>query len=273
MKKGSGWWLVFLVITMNTSMLWGAQQSVVVLQANESSPYWSKKLPNGGMCGEIVEAISKEMGIKTRIEFLPLKRIIEDTKGNPVGNPLFYMENQDFAAIIPIAVSYNAFFSYRQGEKSPPSPTTESTTKRIGVLRGAISNPQEFTSFGQFEESYTRESLFKKLQLGRLDRVLELNLVGRETIRKLFPNEVDHFDAEILPDTAAPIAIMISSSYPEGAGIGARYAQGLHRIIKNGVHRKIMEKYYGEKKIPASWYSELSKFERIYSMSSGGNGL
>ncbi len=264
-------YLAFLVIFLTTAIL-HAEPQTVLLQANESSPIWSETLPFGGMGAEIVQAISKEMGIKTRIEFVPLKRMIADTTNNDLGNPIFYMNNQDFAAIIPIAVSYNSVFSYHKGSRQLSS-IMASKEKRIGILTGSITNLGLLSHLGTFEESYSTNSLFKKLKAQRIDIVVALDLVGLETIRTLFPDQVDLFDSQMIPASASPIAMMIDRKYPDANTLALRYQEGLHRIIKKGTYQKILEKYYNKTPIPANWHSDLSKFEKIYSTSLQGNSL
>lgn len=263
--------LVCLLIGFACGLL-HADDRTVILQVNESSPYWSKKIPSGGMGAEILQAISKEVGLTTRIEYVPLKRLIADTSNNELGNPLFYMTNQDFAAIIPIFTTYNAYFTYQKDKKTPTSniPTKDN---RIGVLIGTVGNTDVLREFGHFDESYSKESLFKKLKAGRVDTVLELYLVGRETVHQLYPNEIEHFKIHRLPDSGSPVAILIDSNYPDGARIASLYREGLHRIIKKGVYKKILEKYYGELKIPANWYTDLSKYEYLYSSDLGADSL
>jgi len=271
MKKCRVMGLVFLVVFLTANILHAGQQTVL-LQANESPPIWSETLPLGGMGTEIVQAISKEMGIKTCIEFVPLKRMIADTTNNDLGNPIFYMNNQDFAAIIPIAVSYNSFFTYHKDTKKLSS-IREPKEKRIGILTGSNANPKLLSHFGKFEESYSTNSLFKKLNAQRIDIVVALDLVGLETIRTLFPNHIDLFSIQVIPASASPIAIMIDSKYPDANTLALHYQEGLRRIIKNGTYRKILEKYYNKTTIPANWHSDLSQFEKIYSTSLEGDGL
>lgn len=249
-----------------------ADDRTVILQVNESAPYWSENMTSGGMGSEIIQAISKEMGMKTRIEFVPLKRLIADTSNNDLGNPLFYMTNQDFVAIIPIGMTYSASFTYQKDPKKVSSQLPQKE-KRIGVLIGTVDNADALSQFGTFEESYSKESLFKKLKTGRVDTVLELYLVGLEIVHKLYPDEIDHFDVRRIPDSGSPVAILIDSHYPDGARIAKRYREGLHRIIKKGVYQKILEKYYGKRAVPANWYADLSKYEYLYSSDSGGDGL
>lgn len=258
-----------LILLFLVSMPFNAvavEQWSITLQANESAPYWIEKGSGEGMGCEIIEAISKEMGISTTIEFRPLKRLIADTTNNDLGNPLFYMNNQSFAAIVPIAVTYSAFFSYIPHLKECSQKSNNCTQKRIGVLKGTVSDPKALVAFGQFEESYSHESLFKKLQSGRIDLALELDLVGRQTIYALFPNDVEYFDIRLIPETASPIAIMIDSSTPDALTLGHRYQEGLHRIMKNGKYREILQKYYGKTAIPSDWSSKLANFEALYSL-------
>lgn len=271
MKKYTVLWPAILLLYFTLNML-HAKEQTVVLQVNDSSPIWSKKLPLGGMGVEIIQAISKEMGIKTHIEFIPLKRLIANTRNNDIGNPLFYMNNQEFAAIIPIAISYSSFFTYKNNVKKVLSETLPKE-RRIGILKGTNPNLKGTEQFGVFEESTSQESLFKKLKAGRLDLVLELNLVGLEMIKSLFPREIENFHTSLLLDSSSPIAIMIDINYPNARDIGLLYQKGLDRIIKNGVYQKILEKYYVETSIPFNWHSNLSKFKALYSIEIEEEGL
>lgn len=271
MKKHTVLWQVILLIYFTLNIL-HAQQQTVVLQVNESSPIWSKKLPRGGMGVEIIQAISKEMGIKTDIEFIPLKRLISNTTNNDIGNPLFYMNNQEFASIIPIAISYSSFFTYKSNVQKVLSKTTPKE-RRIGILKGTNSNMKGANEFGVFEESTSQKSLFKKLKAGRLDLALELNLVGLEMIKNLFPREIENFNTSLILDSSSPIAIMIDINYPNANAIGLLYQKGLDRIIKNGVYQKILEKYYVKTSIPVNWHTNLSKFKLLYSIDIEEGGL
>ena len=270
MKKTTVMWHILLLFYFTLSIL-NAEQQTVVLQVNESSPIWSKELPLGGMGTEIVQAISKEMDIKTYIEFIPLKRLIADTN-NDIGNPLFYMNNQEFAAIIPIAITYNSFFIYNNEAKKTLS-KAKSKVKRIGILKGTLSSLKQSDKFNIFEESTSQESLFKKLKAGRLDIVVELDLVGHEMIKNLFPNEVEHFNANIISNSSSPIAILIDINYPNANTIAQLYQEGLNRIIENGIYQKIVEKFHEKNMIPSNWYTDLSKFKAIYSIDFRGNSL
>lgn len=243
-----------------------ARGETVVLTANESPPYWSKILPLNGLGGEIVAAMSDAAGLESRIEFMPLKRLIEDTTNNDLGNPIFYMENQEFAAIIPIAISRVALYSYHPThQKAMPFKTLQDLRGyRIGALSGTIMNRAPFEKLGiHIETSYTQESLFKKLHYGRLDFVWEIDLIGQQMIAKLFPDESTNFVAIALPNSISPIAIMLDQNYPNADAIAQRYRYGLAKIIKNGRYFEIINRYYLQPP-PKSWFKELNRLTRLY---------
>lgn len=248
--------------------LWTAQADIVVLKANESPPYWSKSLPGGGLGSELVQAISEAAGLQTQINFVPLSRMIEDKNNNDLGNPEFYMAQQEFAAIIPFAITEAAIFYYRPRYSQAPKLTGFNDLKqyRLGVLKGTLIDQHAFEQMGlHFESSYAQASLFKKLKLGRIDLVFEIDLVGRQMIAQLFPEQKDDFIRQPLPNSISPIAIMLDAEYPHADEIAAQYRKGLAAIIANGRYQKIVEKYYPDGQLPAGWFADLQRFQQLYS--------
>lgn len=239
----------------------------VVLNANESPPYWSKKLPHYGLGGEIIEAMSQAVEIESLIEFMPLKRLIDDTHNNDLGNPAFYMENQEFAAIIPIAVSQVSLYSFNHLQRKLPiqfKSISDLKGYRIGALSGSVTDKSGLEKMGiHLEMSYSQESLFKKLHYGRLDFVLEIDLIGQQMIKKLFPTEEQHFIAVPIPRSISPIAVMLDKNYPNANMIAQRYRQGLAQIIKSGQYSDIIAKY-SQQKPSAIWFKELQRFTQLY---------
>lgn len=239
----------------------------VILKANESLPYWSKTLPHNGLGGELVEAISRAGGVESVIEFTPLKRLIEDTTDNNLGNPVFYMDNQDFGAIIPIAITQVGLYFYNPYHDKTVTFNSLRDLKgfRVGALSGTVTDRAIFDDAGIiFETSYSQESLFKKLQHGRLDFVLELDLVGSQAITRIFPGERKNFEMIALPKSVSPIAIMLDKNYPNVENIAYRYRQGLAQIIKDGTYMNIINLYYHPQPPPKTWLEELQRFSRLY---------
>ena len=256
--------LLFFIIVSFSYASWAED---IVLDANESPPFWSQELPYQGMGGEIIQAISSVSGLKTTIRFLPLKRLIERTDNNDLGNPLFYMSNQDFAAIIPIACYHVSFFYYQPLQKKIIDDNLLQNLHhyKIGVLEGTFAEHRYFSERNlSFDTSYSQASLFKKLKHGRVDLVLAVDLVAIRTINQLFPEQSNEFKQINLPNSDAPIAIMISENQKEAENVAAKYRQGLKEIIKSGQYLQILKKYYGAF-FPVNWLSDLDKFEQLYS--------
>jgi len=240
---------------------------IIQFEANESPPFWSKNMPHNGMCGEILQAMSEIAGLQSSIIFKPLKRLIEDTENNDVGNPEFYLQQNDFASIIPIAIYQSAFYYYH-----PQHPQGISLHKlsdlqhyKIGILKGTLSDQMNFKQQGiLFETSYKQDSIFKKLKLGRIDLALEIDLVASQTLRTLYPNNKKDFSVIQLPNSTAPVALMINDNQPNAENIARRYKQALAKLIQSGRYQKIVQKYYGDLKPPANWLDQLDRFSRLY---------
>jgi polar amino acid transport system substrate-binding protein len=246
----------------------------IVLEANEAPPFWSETLPHNGMCGELIYEISKAAGINTTIVFKPLSRLIEDDTNNDLGNPAFFIVNQDFKEIIPIALYYASIYSYDKNHKNGEGKSKdhqiksldELEGKKIGLLKGALIERSYFEKRGIFfEESYSQESLFKKLKLGRLDYVVEIDLVAQNIISKLFPSELESF-AHTHLYASSPIAIMLAKEQQNAHAIAEKYKKGLDEIIENGTYRKVVEKYYSQEAFPENWFKELQMHTQLYTI-------
>lgn len=238
-----------------------------MLDANESPPYWSKNMPMNGFCGAIVAELASVSGVEANIQYKPLKRMIEEDENNDLGNPSFFLTNQDFTSIIPIAVYHVALFQYLPNHSQRIHVRTLSDMKgyKVGMLKGTLVDRSSFVNAGIIiDESYSQESLFKKLQKGRLDFVIEAELVGQTTIHQLFADEHQKFTFDILPKSAAPIAILISKQQVDAKDISNALRRGLEQIRENGRYAEIQNKYYPDFTIPRHYFKELNRFSIIY---------
>jgi len=238
---------------------------VVVFNANESKPFWSQSMKDGGMCGEIVHAASRAAGIKVSINFKPLQRMIEDDSNNDLGNPEFFVRNQEFSTIIPIALYHTAIFSYHLNHGHHVHSINDLKGHRIGILKGTLVDRSALERQGVvFEESYSQASLFKKLRKGRLDLVIEIDLVGQNIIDEHFADERDDFAIDIIERSAAPISMMVSMHQSNAEAVGASLREGMRKIRASGEYSTIVEKYYGSW-LPDEYMRILDRFTMLYS--------
>lgn len=261
--------LIGIFIILGTLYASPMQRTTVILDANEAPPFFSKSMPYNGMCGEIIHEISKACDIQTEIRFKPLSRMIQDDSNNELGNPAFFMNNQDFGSIIPIAIYHMAFYHYvPEHDYSDHHIVSLSDIRdsRIGIIKGSLLEPLFFQSKGiHFETSYSQESLFKKLKLQRLDYVIAVELVGNHIISKLFESHEEDFLSFRIKENVNPIAIMLSTEQDNVDMITEKYKKGLRDIIDNGTYDKILRKYYPEKHTQYNqWFKDLEKFGRLY---------
>ena len=256
------------LLLMSTSSLVYASGLSVVLNTNESPPFWSQTMPHQGFCGEIIEALSKRSGVQTTITFVPLTRMISDDSNNDLGNPSFFLGNQDFAAIIPIAVYHISMFQYLPNHKQKLEVQSLADLKgyRVGMLKGTLVDRSAFLRADiALEESYSQDSLFKKLRKGRLDFVIEIDLVGNSLIEQLFKQESSQFNHDTLTKFEAPIAILISTQQPHAQAIASAFRSALEEIIRDGTYDTILNKYYSDNDlVPASYIKQLKRFSVMY---------
>ena len=200
--------LLFIFVSLLNSQELG--EDTIVLEANEAPPFWSKGLPHDGMAGEIIYEMSKVAKLKSVIKFKPLSRLIEDDTNNDLGNPSFYINNQDFGAIIPIAIYHVSMYYYAPNHKKKLTFRSIEDLKgfKIGILKGTVVDHAYFQKHGVlFEESYTQEALFRKLKLGRIDMLIEIELVAKQILNNLFSKEKNNFIEIAFLKSSYPIEI------------------------------------------------------------------
>lgn len=258
--------LVFLYIIFNAPLPVLADEQIIEFGSSETPPFWSAHMPDDGMGGEVLHAISQEIGVKSVIKFFPLKRALIYLTSNCVGTPELF-PGKDFYAIIPIAVCRLAFFYYK------PHYEKEITYRglddirgyTLGVMRGALDDVSFFEKNGiNVVQLNSEESMIKMLKNGRIDLCGVIKLSGIYTINKLFPDDAENFSNFEIKGTVTPVAVMIDKHLPGGKELGEKYVNGLKRIIENGKYVEILEKYYGRGEIPQDWFMQLEKFKRIY---------
>ncbi len=255
------------ILVMLAFNLHSIQAETIKFGANESPPYWSENDPHSGMCGEILHLLSQIVGIEANIVFEPLQRLINDKNNNDLGDPSFYIKNQDFAVIIPIALQHSSFHYYLPNQKSAIRIENWEGLKdyKVGILKGTFTQISYFNQLDiHFEESYSQISLLKKLKLGRIDMAIDLDLVINHNINQLFPEEKSNFQSIPIRNSTTPIAMMIATHHPGARQLGEKYRAALLKIIQDGSYQKILEKYYGKGNMPDNWFADLERFGRLY---------
>ena len=263
MKRAKVVWIILLVQVLIFAIPAFADKRIVEFSSTETPPFWSANLPEDGMAGEILHAISKEIGVKSVIKYIPMERIRKNLTSNHVGNPEIF-SGQEFSAIVTIAVFRVAFFYYRPNHKKEIHYTGLDDIKgfKLGIIRGTLGDVSFLHEKGiEVEPSNSEISLIKKLRYGRIDLCSMVKLTGFYKINSIFPKDAENFAYFDIKGSVRPITIMIDKTYPDGRDLGEKYSNGLERIIESGAYTEILEKYYGRGKIPRDWFMQLEKFK------------
>lgn len=258
---------VFLILQGISTSVFSSSEVSITFGVNDSPPYWVKSPEKKGMGEELIDAISMISGIQAKIVFQPLQRLINDDANNDLGNPVFYMETQDFSSIIPIAIYSISFTYYRPNHEEEIIINDFNDLKKykVGILQGVLTDTAYFQKAGIFfEASYSQASLVKKLRHGRIDLFIEIDLVAKKLIETLYADESDKFKTMNISNSVSPIAIMIDENQANGDIIGNKIRFGLKKIIENGLYNKIVKAYYDNGELPKNWHENLMTFQKLY---------
>lgn len=114
------------------------------------------------------------------------------------------------------------------------------------------------------EESYSQASLFKKLMKGRVDLVVEINLVGQSIILNQLSEYRQRFVIDRLAHSASPVAILLAENQPNSPLLAKEIRKGLKHILDSGEYERIVSKYYENGSLPESYLKDLNRFRMIY---------
>ena len=261
---------IALVLLLCLSLSGGADaETTLTWQTSDTPPFWGEDLPDNGMGGEILEALSKYVGNTNTFIYLPMERIFRTPSlpGNWTGNPQIFPE--EWSAVVPIMTLQAAVFFFAPHHEQPPRFRNWNSLRgmTLGVVRGVM-REEDKVAFGKLgitvEDSRTEELLLHKLLRGRIDACFMVQATGIFLIQRIFPNQADRFIHFAVRDTEAPIALMLAKDQPDGAALGNMFNTALDRLIESGEYENILEKYYGAGKIPPYWQMTLEKFRTQY---------
>ncbi|MDD2768251.1 MAG: transporter substrate-binding domain-containing protein [Methylococcus sp.] len=239
----------------------GSEPPRLSFYSTESPPIWSRRLPHGGLGGEILQALAARAGIAAVLDYLPLKRFVELQSGNRVGNPQFFA-GQAAAAIVPLLVTRAVLGYYAphhpQGVRFQEWTDLKGLT--LGVERGTLEDKRQFLDIGiGVEESATPEALFRKLRKGRVDAILVLDLMGHYYVDRLFPGETADFRFIALSGGITPIAAILDSATPGSEALTASLWKAMDGLVADGGYYRMLQTAYGPAGVPPDWRRQLQR--------------
>lgn len=114
--------------------------------------------------------------------------------------------------------------------------------RKVGALRGTGSVTRLAGTGAMTELSNDLESLFHKLDYGRVELVAAADLTGLETARRVMPASLPFL--RYAPFYHSPIDLIFSKDHPESKRLMAAFGAGLAKIKADGSYLAIVGRYY-----------------------------
>lgn len=225
----------------------------LVITTGEWSPFVASDLAEKGFTTEIIKAACQAAGFEVTIQFAPWARCEAVVEHGKVfaGFPFSPNEIRSQFALFskPIAFSRTVlFYNTEKIAKFSFTELDELKSLLIGGVRGYYYEPLFTKKELLVDYSDNEDDALKKLFFGRVDLMPLNELVGWESIRRLFPGQSQQFASSQNAIDTQSLNLMVSCKYPGAAELLKRFDTGLATIIENGVYQKIMERH----KIPAT---------------------
>lgn len=227
----------------------GAEEGLEVL-VTEYPPFMGESGTKSLWC-ELVEAAFARVGISATFVSRPLERIKSDVAYGimPVflnstlvispeeapkllvgERPMIYAE---IVLFYPVSAFPKGFTLHSPAELAG---------RRVGALRGTGSVTRLTAAGAAFELSNDLDSLFLKLDKGRLEMVAVADITGLETMRRVLPDSGESYRYTTF--YKSPIDLVFSRLHPRGPALQAGFSAGLARIKADGTYLSIVSRYY-----------------------------
>jgi len=190
--------IIFMICYMALQLPAGAQE--IVIMTDEWDPFVSAKLENNGFLAEIVVRACTAAKIRCSFEFAPWSRCEAKVKHGKALAAFPYTPNAERAEFarfsMPLLKARTVFFyNINKLKNFDFSDLKALKPYLIGVVRGYYYEPKFHKNRLEVDYSDNEDDAFKKLFLGRVD-IMPLNeYVGWNTIKRLYPKEIDTFGA------------------------------------------------------------------------------
>jgi polar amino acid transport system substrate-binding protein len=253
--------LICLVSLLLASAMYS--QNKITLGVPESPPYFSEKLNGQGMVCELLTAAFKSQGYDVSYQFFPLARLFTTlTEGRVAGIPygLGSLSAEDQAKVVeskPIYLSeYVLFYKKAKFPKGVSfNDLSELKSYTVEVKNGNAPIIDLLTSKGlKLDLGNASDQMFQKIVLDRADFIAIPDLGGLDLIKSLSLKEDDYDFTKFISSSNRTMMFMKTGN----EGVISAFNAGYASIMKNGTYKKILEKYYGAGKVPASHLKLIS---------------
>jgi polar amino acid transport system substrate-binding protein len=217
----------------------------VLLVTGEWEPFTTEKTPDQGFFTQIVEAVFKEMGVKTTIKFYPWARcelLVQNGDAfaafpyTPSGDRAKkYLFSKDIYKVASKLFFYNktkAAFTYRQ--------LSDLKSYKIGGVSGYFYLEWFKKADIAYDLSDTEDAALQKLIDGKVELVPLTEANAWNLINQKYPKLASKFGTIDQPLDENKISLLVSKSYPHAQQLLDQFNVAFDRIISRGIYSEIL---------------------------------
>lgn len=247
------------IVTIGTS-LWAATDKPLEILTFKYPPVMGESsLSKSGILVELVQAAFASQGVSTTINYLPVKRAIEQITSN---ESLAYIgvKNTFAADVQPHIQEYPFFVSrfllfYRK-DRFPQGFSYQQLSDlkdyQIGVLAGGTTHVVGKENNLNIDPADALDLVFKKLDGGRDDLGVASEFSIELMLRDLFKDRAaDYAIYQDAPFHQINSVLLLNDRHPDFAYYEPKLKAGMKAIASNGQWQQILEQFYGAGNIPA----------------------
>ena len=227
-----------------------------VVYSGKWPPYADASLPEQGLGVDLVTTALQRAGYDTFLNIDSLDRILEGGKlgvYDVFATPWYSDERNEYLYYSkPYLQSYIRFVK-KKGSDFEFNDFNDLSGMMIGIVQD-YAYDEEFNQSRQLIKIGERNLIqnLLKLKQGRLDLVVDDELVLLYEINQYMPNSMQQFEFLPKPLAVRGIHIGVSRENPNHAKIAAAFDKAIEEMKKDGSYDKIIHKHYAYIKKPAS---------------------
>ena len=227
----------------------------LIIAIGEWAPYTGEDLPNYGICSEIAAEVLNSMGVDYEFKFCPWERALKETEEGMVWGtfPWFYVEERLSSYYYSSEELWNSRVMLFYHKSNPNinggnivfDELEDLKPYKFGGARGYFYEEIFKKGNYRYELTVSIDNALQMLASDRVDFVMEDEGAGFDSIKRLFPNDVEDFGTLEKPYREEKMYLMVSKKYPNGEEYLKKFDEALKRFKESSKYKKIMEQHGG----------------------------
>jgi len=226
------------------------EEGAIKIFAYQYPPLIDAQSPGMGALVNIVQAAFEEVGIEVQVEILPIKSIAKrsvlyENGVAMLGEAYLFSEAEmGKLAAVPCYRMTGVYYYYLPAHKEGIN--WDGDLNRLkGYTYGALTGEDVslYKKAGVKVVFGDLKSLLRKLKSKEIDFLSASEIVGRQNIQKLYPDEISNFSRMKAPAWTSTFSLFFNKRHPQAERLIKAYTEGLDRVKQSGKYGRIMNLY------------------------------